>query len=555
MLKTKGVLILSILLAGASYGAPGAAPAKKPNIVFILADDLGITDISAFATHYTGKKSEELFYETPNLDRLVGNGISFSQAYANQLCAPTRAAIMTGRYASRFGITTATVVEPTFYNQGLPVPDGFNPHDVVEHKDDIKEPQAWINGSSSTALDPSLTTLPKVLEGYRSVFLGKWHLGGHGAKGFQPQDHGFETLAWFDAAGTHYFDTGATDYKSWPYGWNRTTPIYDTFPRDGLSLGSAGPAPHAGYLTDDLAGRAVRFVHSYAEEQAAGKETRPFFFYFCHFAVHTPLEAPRETIDHFAPKPQLGTLGHSNALYAAMVKHLDDSVGRLVDALEETGLLENTLVVFTSDNGGVEYTDPPATDNFPFNGGKGCLNEGGVRVPQIWWMPGRFEGGRWCNAPVNCIDFLPTLAEITGSKIPQEIDGTSILPLLETPNLKDPAPRTFIWHYPFNLIVKDPDCDVPLPLTPHSAIRMGDYKLIWDWHGRLLLFDMAADPYESNDLSKQMPEQCNRMLGELKTWLKANVDRHYMPRRNPDYKAEGDLRPYPFNDWSGSIFE
>ncbi|MDF7824530.1 hypothetical protein P4B35_10940 [Pontiellaceae bacterium B12227] len=188
-------------------------------------------------------------------------------------------------------------------------------------------------------------------------------------------------------------------------------------------------------------------------------------------------------------------------------------------------------------------------------GGKGCLNEGGVRVPQIWWMPGRFEGGRWCNVPVNCIDFLPTLAEITGSKIPQEIGGTSILPLLEAPDQKEPAPRTFVWHYPFNLIVKDPDCDIPLPLTPHSAIRIGDYKLIWDWHGRLLLFDMTADPYESNDLSKQMPERCDKMLGELKTWLEANVDPHYMPRRNPDYKAEDDPRPYPFKDWSGSLTE
>ena len=194
---------------------------------------------------------------------------------------------------------------------------------------------------------------------------------------------------------------------------------------------------------------------------------------------------------HFAAKKQRGHLGRDNATYAAMLKHLDDSVGRVRATLEKTGLAANTVLIFTSDNGGVEYTNPPATDNQPFKGGKACLYEGGVRVPTIVWQPGRFEGGKWCDAVTDCTDFLPTVAELTGNPAPKNIDGRSMMPLLENPASPGPE-RTLIWHYPFNVSVKHPDLGTPLP--PHSAIRVGDHKLIWNWHGRLELYNIPKIP-------------------------------------------------------------
>jgi len=532
MLTVCGLMVLTAVV-----------PAKPLNVVFILADDLGITDIAAYANHYTGKPMDELFYETPHMDRLVGKGIVFSQYYANQLCSPTRAALMTGQYAARHGFTTATPLLPTYYNQGMDTPEGSSPHDILGHKKNKNKQQAWTNGRSNTGLDPALSTLPKVLKSHRSAFIGKWHLGGHGAEGFQPLDQGFdEAPAWFDAGGSTYFN--------WAQHWNSKKLPYSKMPQKESKMGRAGPAPYAEYLTDDLTDRAVRYIEDAVADQKAGKDDRPFFLYFNHFAVHTPLQAPEETIAHFEGKSQKGTLGHENATYAAMVKHLDDSVGRILQTLEKCDVDKDTLVVLTSDNGGVEYSKPAATDNYPFKGGKACLHEGGVRVPLIYWQPGRFEGGVWCDTPANCIDQLPTLAALTGNEIPKDVDGISLVPLLEAPAEKTP-PRTFYWHYPFNVGVKHPDDG--LPLTPHSGIRVGDYKLLWDWHGKLSLYDIEKDPYEANDLSESMPEKRDQLMVQLRSWLKANVAPRYLPVRNPNYKEQKDYRPYPFVDLTGDL--
>jgi arylsulfatase A-like enzyme len=159
-------------------------------------------------------------------------------------------------------------------------------------------------------------------------------------------------------------------------------------------------------------------------------------------------------------------------------------------------------------------------------------------------MPGRFERA-WCDSPVNCTDFLPTFASLTGNDAPADIDGQNITALLDNPE-SDAPERTIIWHYPFNVIVKHPDNG--LPLTPHSAIRVGDYKLIWDWHGKLELYDVPDDPYEQNDLSAAMPEKTDKMFRELREWLEENVEERYFPRRNPNYDPAKDERGYPFRD-------
>ncbi|QTN33059.1 sulfatase [Akkermansiaceae bacterium] len=507
-----------------------AFAATPPNIVFILADDLGITDVNAYARHFTGAENSNLFYETPNIDRLVADGIAFSQAYSNQLCTPTRAAILSGRIASTLGVTTATPPTRTWFNQGLPVPEGGHPHDAFAHKDQIKIPQAWINGHSNTALDPTLDTLPKVLKNHHSAFLGKWHLGGHGAAAVQPAAHGFTEIAYADMGGSTYFD--------WAKVWDERKSPFPKMPGK-YRIGKAGAPTDRSYLTDDLSLRACDFIRS----RAGNKE--PFLLYYCPFAVHTPIVAPEETVAHFKAKPQLGHLGHGNATYAAMLKHLDDSIGEVRKTLEETGIAENTLIVFTSDNGGVEYTAPAATDNQPFTGGKACLYEGGIRVPSIWYLPGRFEGGKWCDQVADCTDFLPTLAAITGNTAPDGIDGRNILPLLEDPAAKA-APRTLFWHYPFNVIVIDPKHGTPL--APHSAIREGDMKLIWNWHGKLSLYDIAADPFETKDLATGKADLTKQLHGKLKAWLRENVGDLYWPQPAPGYDPKAPGTAFPFAD-------
>jgi arylsulfatase A-like enzyme len=493
---------------------------NPPNIVFILADDLGINDVAAFASHFTGKKTDELFYETPHLDKLVSKGISFSQAYANPLCSPTRASILTGMNAARSGFTTATPATATYFKKKQPVPEGHSPHDAIDHKDRIKEQQAWLNGKSNTGLEPSPSNLPNVLDSHHSVFIGKWHIGGHGVEALQPAAHGFDEVPWC-------LDSGASLYAGRAVGNRRELSAEES--KD--------------YLTDKMTSDAVSFLDKYGAEQKKGVSQKPFFLYLCHFAVHTPLQAPEVSIQHFNEKPQKGTLGHKNAIYAAMIKHLDDSVGRIMATLKAQGLDQNTLIVFASDNGGAEYTR--STDNAPFKGGKATMYEGGVRVPLIYYLPGKYEGGVWCDSVVSMYDQLPTFAAITGNKIPADLDGKDLTGTLAKPKA-DGGDRTIIWHYPYNVKVMHPDNN--LPLTPRTAMRKGDYKLIWDWHGKLELYNIVEDPYEKKDLAQQQPEQTQALFKELKGWLKKNLKPHYMPVLNPDYDAAQDKRPYPFLD-------
>ncbi len=529
-----------------------ASATDAPNIVFILADDLGISDINAYAKHFTGKNADELYYETPNIDRLASKGISFSQAYSNPLCGPTRAAIMTGQNAARVGFTTAVPLTKTYFNQGIETPAGNSPHDAIYHMDRIKEQQAWINGSTNTGLDPQLTILPEVLDSHHSAFIGKWHLGGLGVKALQPVQQGFDEVpASLDFGGSEYHYEATNPHKkiyAWPTGWDRETPHYNTMPQEVFDIGTAGKAPHADYLTDDLTDRAVDFIKRRHDDTSADK--KPFFLYLAHFAVHTPFHAPKGMLPYYENKAQKGTLGHSNATYAAMVSRLDTSIGRILDTLEELGLDKNTMIVLTSDNGGTEYTNPAATDNQPFRGGKATMYEGGVRVPLIVYMADKFEGGTWRDQVVTSVDHMPTLAALTGNEVPAGGEGVNFLPVLEDAQA-DLGERTLIWHYPYNVIVRHPNHD--LPLTPTSGMRKGDYKLIWDWHGKLELYNVMTDPFEHSDLAANMTQKTDDMFKELHSWLLANVNPKYMPSRNMDYDEAKDERNYPFKDLSGAL--
>lgn len=543
---------LLTLIPLALLGFAGAA--ERPNIIFILADDLGYTDVNTFAAHITGTGKDKMYYETPNLDRLAAGGIAFSQAYAYQLCSPTRSCLLTGRDAPKLGVTTATPPSvESYYNQGVKPPAGYCPQDAIYWGDKIDTPQALLNGSSLIALHAGAPddegqnslTFAEALPDYRSAFLGKWHVGGHGAKGHQPQDQGFEPIA--------YLDSGASTFKNWRATWDRNKLLFPNTPQKELEWGKAGEPTGEAYLTDDLTVRADRFIRSHHESHPQ----QPFLLYLCHFAVHSPIEAKQVDIDYFEKKPTRGWNGHHDPVYAGMIRSLDDSVGRLMATLDELKIAENTLVIFMSDNGGIGYTTSkekaPTTSNAPFKGGKAMLFEGGIRVPLIFHWPAKIPAGGWSDVPVSASDLFPTIVQ-AGGVDPEElrktdpIDGHSLFTLFtDTGNKSKGYPRdTFIWHYPFNVAPLDPDDG--FALTPHSAIRKGDFKLIYDWNGRVYLYNIAKDPFEKNNLDEAMPDATKQLFRELNDWLDANVETKYMPALNPAYDPGTDPRIRPFQD-------
>lgn len=523
---------------------------SRPNIVFILADDYGYMDMQAYAQHTLGTDKDKMYYETPNLDRLVKEGTAFTQAYANQLCSPTRASLLTGKYAARLGFTTATPATNTYYNQNKTIPEGYYPNDVLYHGDRINIQQPWINGGSNTGIPAGTKydngkdeiSLAEALTDYHSAFIGKWHVGGHGAEGYQPGDQGFEPLAWFDAGGSVYFD--------WRDKWNDGSKTrFPDMPQKERTVGDAGKKTDHNYLTDDLTQQAV----DYLDERAKIKD-QPFFLYFCHFAIHTPYQAKEEDIAYFENKKTKGWNGHNDPVYASMIRGLDQSTGRILDKLKETGLDENTLIIFMSDNGGIDQDvshNSIGTKNTPFLGGKACLTEGGIRVPLVFRWKGKVPENKWCNIPVDCTDIYPTILQFAGYDLDEyynkiKIDGRSIRGLLHDVENKNGSytKDTHYWHYPFNVIYKSPFDG--LPLTPHSAIRENEYKLIFDWYGRLHLFDMEKDPYEKNNLAQQMPKKTDDLMAKLLSWLDENIEDRYLPKLNPNYDPKKESRVESF---------
>ncbi|WP_299665951.1 sulfatase [uncultured Polaribacter sp.] len=531
--------------------------AKKPNIIFILADDYGIVDTQAYVAKFLNTSIDSTFYETPNINKLMKEGVSFSQAYANQLCSPTRASILTGKYAARIGFTTAMPHRNTYYNQNLEVPQGYYANDVLEHKDNILIEQPHINATSNSGVSTGKHTqtnldelsIAEAMTDYQSAFIGKWHIGGFGAKGFQPKDNGFKTLAYFDGGGSTYFN--------WKKPWNqKSKDRFPKMPQQEWEIGDSGKDTGEKYLTDDLTTQALHYI----EEKAKDKD-KPFFLYFSHFAVHTPYQGKKGEIEYFNAKETKGFNGQDDAIYASMIKSMDRSVGKILDKLKETGIEENTLVVFMSDNGGIDAEITPnnqGTENSPFLGGKACLTEGGIRVPLIFRWKGKIESGKWVDTPVDCTDIFPTILEAAGYNAKQivkenDLDGESILGLLsDQKNEQNTYTKdTHFWHYPFNVIYKSPYDGYAL--TPHSAIRKRDFKLIFDWYGRLHLYNIEKDPYEKNDLYSSNKEQGDVLFKELVSWLEKNVAKRYWPKINPDYNPEKEVRKTPFKDLMATV--
>jgi len=449
--------------------ASGAAFAqdKMPNIVFILTDDLGWKDLACYGNKYT---------ETPNLDALAKAGMLFTQAYAAcPVSSPTRASIMTGKYPAKLQLTNFIAGNRT--DPGSPVlPAPWKP---------------WLEARETT-----ISELLRPL-GYSTGMIGKWHLGSHDS--IAPWNQGFDHTRMIGKNGLDYYNYSI---------------FIDSYKEEFIDHGSD-------YLTDKLTDYAVEFIDN--------NKGHPFFLYLAYSAPHVVLvPRPDKLMKYFRKYGQAEE--KFNPYYSAMVESIDDGVGRVLKELEEEGLAGNTIVIFTSDNGGLGLDElgPVPTSNLPLRKWKGHIYEGGTRVPAIVKWPGVVAPGSINDNYFSSIDYLPTLCEIAGvTDIPEHVDGVSILPLL-TGKGEYPGDRVLFWHYPHfsNQLGR-----------PAGSVRAGNYKLVELYEsGRLELYDLQNDIGESKDLSKKMKKKRDELYKLLTDW-RETVNAQ-MPVPNPEYIKE-----------------
>ncbi len=471
-------VLLSVPAAVCSIGlgrTQNSGPAgARPNIVFILADDLGWADVACNGAR---------FYHTPNIDRLAVQGTRFTNAYAAAaVCSPTRASIMTGRYPARLGLTDW--IRARFQRPGQPDPP-VNPSGY------LAEPgRKLLCPENALWMELDEVTIAETLKaaGYVTCHVGKWHLG---TENWYPEKQGFD----INIGGCDY---GQPPSYFDPYSNQRQVGIYN--------LPSRKPGE---YLTDREADEATRFIREHKD--------RPFFLHLAHYAVHTPLEAQREVMAKYEAQHSEGRF---RPVYAAMIESLDQAVGRVLAALDEAGLSGNTLVIFTSDNGG----RVPITSNAPLRSGKGYPYEGGIREPLIIRWPDVTKAGAVSAEPVCSIDFFPTFCAATGTPLPsgRMIDGVSLVEHLRSGGTASLGRPALYWHFPH---YRNPD------IVPFSVIRAGPWKLIKSYEGREFeLFHLEDDPYEQHDLFEEAPDKVRELNRRLQDWLRAVGAR--MPRQS-----------------------
>ncbi len=453
--------------AACAAGLQGQVVGRQPNIVFILVDDMGWKDVGFNGSH---------FYETPHIDALAASGMRFSNAYAAcPVCSPTRAAIMTGKYPARLGITNFLPGKHTLPHSKLIAPE------------------------SNQFLPLEETTIAEELRiaGYVSAAIGKWHLGG---PKYYPEKQGFDV----NVAGT---DAGSPKSHFFPQ-WNGSPPI---------------SAAQGSYLADTLTDAAEDFIQKNAKH--------PFFLYLAHYGVHIPLEGKSALVGHYQRKVRDPKDPQNNATYAAMVQSIDESVGRVVSRIRSEGLENETIFIFTSDNGGLasaEYKGQTPTSNLPLKAGKGFLYEGGIREPLVIVWPGVTKAGSVSPVPVTSTDFYPTIAQMAGvtRMIGAPKDGVNLVPLLR----RGTAPKrdALYWHYPHYSNQGG---------RPGAAVRMGDWKLIrWYEDNSVELYNLSTDPGELKNVAESTPEIAKVLRANLDRWLEGMHP--VMPTPNPDYDAE-----------------
>lgn len=473
--------MFSLLLTAATLLAE-----PKPNIVFILVDDLGVRDLS-------GEGST--FYETPHIDALARNSMRFTNGYSTcQVCSPSRASLLTGQYPPRNGITDWI---------GAQTGEDWNRNDKL-----LPPPNA-------DALPLDAKVLPEVLadNGYATWFLGKWHLGGPGS---YPEDHGFQiNVGGFEAGG--------------PVGGFFAPFANPKIPQEP-ALGTSLPL----YLAAETS-RLIRDHEAKTTEQ-------PFFAYLSFYSVHSPIQTTKELWTKYQRKAAAGgkvTERFTNdrtlpvrvvqdcPIYAGMMEAVDEAVGRVIATIKAQNLENETIIVFTGDNGGVTSGDAFATAALPLRGGKGRQWEGGIRAPYYIKVPGLTKAGNTSDTPVTGTDFFPTLLDLAGlDLLPSEhVDGVSLKPLLQGQPI---AQRPLFWHYPHYGNQGGEPC---------TMIRMGDWKLIaYHEDDRLELYNLAKDPGESNDLAANRSGRVAAMVKVMEQ-LKDETGA-IMPARDPRYNSE-----------------
>ncbi|TYA74364.1 sulfatase [Seonamhaeicola marinus] len=463
-----------------------AQPEQQPNVLFILVDDLGLNDLG-----YTGST----FYETPNIDKLAEQSTVFTQGYANcRVCSPSRASIFTGKFTARHGITDWIGAksgeawrERKRYDKLLPAAYNRNlPHD------DISLAEAMKNA------------------GYNTFFAGKWHLGD---KGSHPEDHGFNiNIGGYESGG----------------------------PRGGYYSPWNNPKLPNLHDGENLSMRLAKETSNFIKSNSA----KPFFAFLSFYAVHGPIETTQEKWQKYRDKAAskgIDSTGYKmervlpirtvqdNPIYAGLVETTDDAVGLILNTLKELGIDDNTIVVFTSDNGGVASGDAYSTSNLPLRGGKGYQWEGGIREPYLIKAPGIASGE--VNYPVMGSDFYPTLLDLTGINLlpEQHVDGVSLKPVLEDKSFKM-ADRPLYWHYPHYGNQGG---------EPSSIIRENHWKLIHYWEdGRNELYNLETDPSEQTNLANTNTELVNTLETKLTNWLESVGAK--FPEQDPEYDAAKD---------------
>ena len=409
------------------------------------------------------------YYRTPSIDRLASQGMRFTNAYAAcPVCSPTRASILTGKYPARLKLTDFIPGRPQW-------PTAKLLSSPFRHELPLEE-----------------VTIAELLKplGYRSASIGKWHLGN---PPFTPENQGFD----LNIAGT---------YRGAPASY------FGPFDLPGLKDSRPGE-----YLTDRLTDEAIRFIEA--------NRANPFFMYLPHFTVHIPLQAKPEVVDKYRAFTHPDQPQH-NPTYAAMVEALDQSVGRVMQKLEELKLAENTVVFFNSDNGGLLYesaSQDNVTSNRPLRAGKGHLYEGGIREPLIVRWPGAAKPGTVCDTPVSSIDYFRTIREMADVSSGPKTDGTSLVPLLKGGSSLER--EALFWHYPHYSNQGGP---------PSGAVRAGSYKLIEFYEdGRVELYNLRDDIGERRNLALSEPGKAAELHAQLTQWRESVGA--VMPLPNPHY--------------------
>jgi len=473
------------LLAGTLQGA---SVSQKPNIVFILADDLGWRDTAVYGSNY---------YETPNIDKLAAQGMRFTSYHNCQNCAPTRAALMTGQYGARTGVYTVG---------------------GVDRFDWRSRPLRPVDNQTKLPLDKITIAQALKAAGYATGMFGKWHLGDEAAR--HPLARGFDEA--IVSMGRHFdFETNPkTDY------------------------------PPGEYLADFLTDKATDFIRRHKEE--------PFFLYLPHYGVHAPHQAKEEWVEHFKPKAAVG--GHHDPTYAAMIASVDESVGRVMALLDELKIADNTVLIFSSDNGGVGGYDRDGglicdnaakrksklqgkdsdmhciTDNVPLRSGKGSLYEGGTRDPFLVRWPGVTAPGTTNGTPAIHVDLYPTLLEIAGANPPANypLDGESLVPLFR--DVAASLKRDAIYqHFPGYLGAGLGQWRT----TPVGTIQSRDWKLMEFFEdSRLELYNLRDDIGETNNLAMQMPEKTKELHAKMLAWREAIHAPMPIPNTNDTSKVK-----------------